>query len=162
MKTIKGDLFKDAPKGAILTHACNAQGRWSSGIANVFATLYPMAYTKCKMFCVKNNKSRDIVGRGMIFSDEIEDLVQVGCLFTSHWYGQGVDSPDHILQATEISVKELLSKVSPDAIICSPKINSKLFKTPWPLTEAVIDRVVNQFNQQNNSNIEWIVYDLDV
>ncbi|KKZ61578.1 ADP-ribose 1''-phosphate phosphatase [[Emmonsia] crescens] len=40
---IQGDLF-DAPEGAALIHACNCQGSWGKGIAQVFRQKYPAAY----------------------------------------------------------------------------------------------------------------------
>ncbi|KAK2813822.1 hypothetical protein FQN50_000223 [Emmonsiellopsis sp. PD_5] len=41
---LEGDLFSDAPEGAVLIHACNCQGSWGSGIAEVFKRRYPAAY----------------------------------------------------------------------------------------------------------------------
>ncbi|KAK2801276.1 ADP-ribose 1''-phosphate phosphatase [Onygenales sp. PD_10] len=41
---LQGDLFSDAPEGAVLIHACNCQGSWGSGIAEVFKRRYPAAY----------------------------------------------------------------------------------------------------------------------
>lgn len=50
IKYIKGSLF-DAPEGYILTHACNAQGVWGSGIAKEFKKRKPLAFKNYNLFC---------------------------------------------------------------------------------------------------------------
>lgn len=156
IKYVKGDMFKFAPKGELLVHACNAQGRWGSGIANTFACLYPMAYTKCKMFCHKNGKGRSIVGRGMIFTDEVENSIPVGCIFTSLHYGKRTDPPEMILEATRKSLKELIDKVSDKITIHSPKFNAGLFRVPWEDTKQILQQQI----EQSSKDITWIVYEL--
>ncbi|KLJ09960.1 hypothetical protein EMPG_14626, partial [Blastomyces silverae] len=47
---IEGDLF-DAPEGTALIHACNCQGSWGKGIAQVFREKYPAAYQIFRAHC---------------------------------------------------------------------------------------------------------------
>lgn len=44
LKVIKGNLFKLAPRNAMIIHGCNAQGVMGSGFAKQIKELYPDAY----------------------------------------------------------------------------------------------------------------------
>lgn len=166
----KGDMFELAPKGAILTHSCNAQGRWGSGIANQFAVRYPGAYVEYRQYCLERFKGGPVpgteikktcVGDGFIVHDvsALDDVTKIGCLITSKNYGKYKDSPEQILKATEQATRELLVKVVGAGVyfdtthtIYSPKINSGLFAVPWEKTEEVLNEVLNEF-----PTVQWVV-----
>ena len=129
-----GSLFS-APPGSYLAHACNCKGRWGSGIAKEFASRYPKQYAVYNSICMTNGDS--LRGRAAIIP---ATGAQIVCLFTSRGYGQHVDSPEMILEATDAALAELETQVDAGTTIHMPKINSSLFKTPWEDTEAVLKR----------------------
>ncbi|RMJ23915.1 hypothetical protein PHISP_05222 [Aspergillus sp. HF37] len=47
---VRGDLFQ-APRNAVLMHACNTKGFWGKGIAAEFRDRYPEAYRIYRQFC---------------------------------------------------------------------------------------------------------------
>lgn len=132
IKYIKGDLFS-APPTQLLTHACNCQGVWGSGIAKQFRDLYPAEFILYREYCNYHSAYvENILGEALIINN-------VGCLFTSKNYGHYVDLPDKILKSTQNALEDLLSKTTMD--IAMPKINSGLFKIPWEQTAEIIELV---------------------
>lgn len=105
---VKGNLF-DAPKGALLVHACNTYGAWGAGIASSFARLYPEYYKGYAVQCDKYGEK--LLGTAFVMSGKWH---KVGCLFTSTGYGRKVLYEEDILKATESSLIDLFSKVGPD------------------------------------------------
>ena len=128
IKYIKGDLF-GAPNNSILVHACNAKGRWGSGIAAQFAKKFPQAYDIYKTHCKENSES--ILGSCILISSRDEYRPDIGCLITSKDYGLNVDSPEQILKATKSAITDLIKKNMSGKEICMCKINSGLFRVPW-------------------------------
>lgn len=124
MKYRTGDLF-DAPKGSYLAHACNCTGRWGSGIALQFRQKFPKSYKQYHEFC----KSRKVKPGEVLICDE-ENGYRVVCLFTSRGWGETVDKPRKIVDATKYAI----GKLPTDAPIHMPKINSGLFNVPWEHT----------------------------
>lgn len=149
----KGDLFKNAPKGATLVHACNAQGVWGSGIAKQFKERFPESFDYYSSWCQgwKDVASRvSVVGSVLVHG-------RVACLITSENYGLKVDPPEKILENTRKSVRWLLKP----GLYCltdihSPKINAGLFKVPWEKTEAIIKEELEKCEQ----DISWTVWEL--
>lgn len=150
----KGNMFVEAPQGAILTHACNGVGKWGSGIAAQFAALYPNAYKLYSYSCEKNLAEGNKAGYGFLISAEVE----VGCLVTSHRYGPWKDSPSKILKQTESALRDFLnSKYMKDGMeIHSPKINSGLFAVPWEDTAKIIEQELKACGK----DIKWVVWEL--
>jgi ADP-ribose 1''-phosphate phosphatase len=145
LKILEMNLF-DAPKGALLVHACNCMGRWGSGIAKVFAEKKSKAYVEYQHLC-----SRGVTpGMADILSEN------VGVLFTSKGYASTVDSPAQILTATRLAVNDLLAKCRSEglSLVYSNKFNSGLFKVPWVDTEKVLAEVLSGYPE-----IEWVVCD---
>lgn len=154
----KGNLFS-APKGVMLLHACNCQGRWGSGIALQFYHRFPQAYLAYNKHCLAKlprdrNERSPLVGSHLVVE---EKGYGIGCLFTSNAYAQRVDPPNLIVESTARALKSLFA--DPRAIskypeIHSPKINSNLFRVPWDKTEAVI-------REHLPKDVRWIVWELD-
>lgn len=133
VSVIKGDLFK-APKGSILTHACNAQGRWGSGIAKIFADRFPEARQIYADHCRRlGNK---VLGTCLII--DAGDY-RIACLFTSENYGKFKDPQALILSQTRQAVRDLLSQTSESDQIAMCKINAGLFAVPWEDTQSVLE-----------------------
>jgi ADP-ribose 1''-phosphate phosphatase len=149
-----GDLFAGAPSNAILAHACNARGRWGSGIALEFATRFPHAYNVYRQECF----SEDTTGKGFV----IFDSHAVACLITSKDYGPRVDPPESILKATYQAVCDVLRHMEAyrsnysSREIHSPKINAGLFKVPWDDTEKVLLRALADMK----TDVTWTVWEL--
>lgn len=153
-----GDLFS-APSTSILLHACNAQGVWGSGVAKEFKKRFPLAFQDYEQFCLKNNRSRDIVGQSFISSS---DQQLVACLITSHKYGIEVDSPAEILHATELAFLRFIESIRTKNTtlvgqleVHLPKINSGLFRVPWLETEKCIEYCLSNVT----NDIKMIVWD---
>ena len=130
---IKGDLFK-AKKGSVLAHACNAQGRWGSGIAKIFADKFPDAQKVYSEHCRSNG--REVLGTCLII---LAGDYKIACLFTSENYGELKDAPNQILERTRAAVADLIRQTSAADRIAMCKINSGLFAFPWEQTEAILD-----------------------
>lgn len=126
MRYLTGNLF-DAPKGSYLLHACNCVGRWGSGVAAEFARRFPKAYGEYKARCKYGVKPGDI------FISSEENGYRIIGLFTSKDYGDRVDSPSKIIEATKVAIR----KLPYDRPIHMPKINSGLFRVPWENTAAL-------------------------
>lgn len=148
LRYVKGDLFKVAPSEAYLLHACNCQGEWGSGIAKAFKAYYPFHYIAYHNHCKNKDPENDILGTSIIIKDKVV------CLFTSSFWGRRCDGVSDILTATEKSLKMLAKQLPDNALIYSPKINSGLFKTPWELTE----KLVNEFLAER-PDVTWVVVD---
>lgn len=146
----KGDLFKEAPEKAILTHACNAQGRWGRGIALQFRNKHPEAYQQYQDYCGPNERC----GRTLI----AEDSRLVGCMVTSRHYAPPDDAVNIVSQtyAAAIDLLEQTQKSYPGYEIHSCKLNAGLFKVPWEQTEETIKQVLHLFN----NSINWVVWEL--
>jgi ADP-ribose 1''-phosphate phosphatase len=114
-----GDLFSNAPTGAVLVHACNTQGVWGSGIAAVFKARFPKAYEIYHATCEEHGDS--LLGQALLIDPQEDDTKANGggkgyaivCLFTSRKFRKNKDSKDLILQSTKTAVvqlKELLAQ----------------------------------------------------
>lgn len=141
--TIKGNLF-DAPKGSIIIHAVNCMGVWGSGIAKEFAVRFPKSRDLYTKLCLEYGPSLI----GTCFLVPAGDYT-IACLFTSKNYGQFVDSPDKILKATETAIADLIRQNVDLKPMHTCKINSGLFRVPWPKTKAILKK----------TGAEFIVYD---
>ena len=157
IKYVKGSLF-EAPKGAHLVHACNAQGVWGSGIAVEFKKRFPSAFASYNRLCL--NPSHMILGH--CWSGHETDY-SVVCLMVSDGYGRNVSSKEDILARTKTSVTELLNGLKEgrkfmheDPVICSNKFNSGFFRVPWEETEAILKECLKDYPY------DWIVYDPDL
>lgn len=148
----KMDLF-DAPKGAILAHACNCQGVWGGGIAKVFRNKYPLDYAYYNEACIQ--KGRYLLGKTLILnqSDRL-----IGCLFTSYSIGENVDSIPQILHNTRLAILDLYEQASLLKIsdIYSNKFNSGLFKVPWYKSEDILLEISCIYPE-----INWTVTTID-
>ena len=133
VKLIKGDLFK-APNGSILTHACNAQGVWGSGIAKLFADRFPEARRAYAEHCSRLGSK--VLGTCFIIS---AGDYKIACLFTSENYGKHKDPPALILERTRSAVLDLLRQTTAADRIAMCKINAGLFAVPWEDTQCVLD-----------------------
>lgn len=165
----KGDLFT-APKGVVLAHACNAQGSWNSGVAKTFKQHFPKAYELYHQFCTTEmvesetepktitfrpkTNTRASVGKAYLI---YENDYRIGCLITSDRYGAQVDQPTQILQATRSALEELIGMMNDGDELHMPKINSVLFRTPWPETEKCIEYVLSN----SDKDIKCVVWELD-
>lgn len=136
---IKGSLF-DAPKGALLVHACNTQGAWGAGIAADFARLYPQYYKAYESLCKKEGSN--LLGKAFVMSGKWH---RVGCLFTSTGYGHKALYEADILKATEHSLLDLFNQLPQDEVVNMPRINSGLFRVQWNKTLKVLE----QFEEHN-------------
>lgn len=130
---VKGNLF-DAPKGALLVHACNTYGVWGAGIAATFARLYPSYLKAYEAHC--NTQGKKLLGTALILKGRWH---RVGCLFTSTGYGHKALYQDEILAATRESLVDLFSKISDTEEVNMPRINAGLFRVPWELTKEVLE-----------------------
>jgi ADP-ribose 1''-phosphate phosphatase len=145
----------DAPKGAYLVHACNAQGVWGSGIAVEFKKRFPGAFAHYNRNC--QNPSHMVLGHSWCMHETDYTVV---CLMVSYGYGRTVSSKEEILARTRTSVVELLNATKEAAkfmkeppMICSNKFNSGYFGVPWPETEAVLAECLKDYPY------DWVVYD---
>ena len=130
---VKGNLF-DAPKGALLAHACNTRGTWNAGVAAYFARLYPEYYKAYAAHC--EHYGSELLGTSFVMAGKYH---RVGCLFTSTGYGHKALYRDDILKATYHSLLDLFDKVPQGEEIHMPRINSGLFRVPWGLTKKVLE-----------------------
>jgi ADP-ribose 1''-phosphate phosphatase len=134
IKKVKGDLFKVAPEGSILLHACNAQGSWGSGIAAEFKHRFPLSYLQYKACC---EMDQHLTGTPLICWPE--NGHKIVCLVTSSGFGFSTDPVSKILSNTERSISLLCDVLGDDVEIYSPAINSGIFSVPWPSTEKIIE-----------------------
>ena len=141
----KGDVFSELNKEDVFLHACNAVGRWGSGVAVDFKKHFPGAYAH-------HLKINNRVGMGYILED---DGYKVGCLITSGRYGQFKDSPKNIIVNTYESILRLLESLDHPTTIQSPKINSGLFAVPWKHTEKTIKTAC----EVSGKEIKWVVWE---
>jgi ADP-ribose 1''-phosphate phosphatase len=144
----KISLF-DAPAGAILVHACNAQGVWGSGIAKEFKSKFPKSFKEYNEYC-KNNPSYYTDGTALI--TKLENDHQVGCLITSSNYGDKLNAEQTILINTKHALENLAQKCK-ETTFYSNKFNSGFFKVPWEHTEKLINDFVKKHNKI------WIICD---
>lgn len=148
-----GDMFRFAPRKAILTHACNAQGRWGRGIAYTMQKRFPSAYANYAKYCY-GHSGHDPKKCGTSYI--AMDSKLIGCLLTS-WHWDPHDDEETILRHTATSVRELIEQVSvkyPDYEIHSCKINSGLFKVDWERTQAIIKTAMID----TKCKIPWVVW----
>lgn len=129
----QGNLF-DAEQGSLLVHACNTKGVWGAGIALTFGLLYPQYYLDYKAHC--RLKGETLLGTCLILSGEYHD---VACLFTSSGFGAHLLPQNEILLNTRKSLVDLFNQIPDTDVINMPKINSGLFRVPWPKTLAVLE-----------------------
>ena len=152
IKYQKGDLIKKAPKEDYILHSCNARGVWGKGFAKQLKDKYPKSFNEYKAACSRYEREQESpVGECLITSEKII------CIFTSHDYGDKVDSPEQILLATESALSSLILSKK-DIRIHSPKINSGLFQVPWDQTAQIIEEALSLFPKKN---IMWTVWDLE-
>lgn len=147
--TRKGDLFA-APPRTLLVHACNTLGHWGAGIATAFRERYPHAYEANKSHCAASDSAS---GTALLVppDDDQEDTHFVGCLYTSAGVGRRKDPVRRIVENTEKAWGQLLRQVAEWNDVATEvekveriwicKINSGLFKVPWPRTVEVLKRV---------------------
>lgn len=147
----KMDLF-DAPKGAMLVHACNCLGVWGSGIAKAFRERYPGAFSYYQATCW--DKGRALLGKSIVVGDSGR---LIGCLFTSYSFGDKVDPPADILVATKTAITSIYEKARTLKVaeIYSNRFNSGLFGVPWPASEAILQEVSAEYPE-----INWIVTEI--
>lgn len=145
----KGSVFKAGP-GAILAHACNAQGSWGAGVALQFKKKFPKAFEDYKKWCEKDPEV--LVGSYLKLKEETNTVV---CLFTSAGYGDRKDTPEDILKNTETAVRDFIMTVPYKGVVHSPKINAGLFNVPWNKTEAIIKSCLN-----NRPDVQWVVWEI--
>jgi len=146
----KMDLF-DAPKEAMLVHACNCLGVWGSGIARVFRDRYPEAASQYRAICERDGKT--LLGTGLVVHDSDR---RIGCLFTSYAFGSDVDSVNEIISSTKTAVLDIfeMARMLGVSDVYSNKFNSGLFGVPWYKTEEVLLEI-----SQNYPDISWTVCD---
>lgn len=152
----KGDLFKKAPEGAYLLHACNAQGVWGSGIAKDFKKHYVESFKEYEAFCDEQLASSDSVGASGKCFITSEKVI---CLVTSFDYGKAKDSVDTIIANTTTAVQDLMNQLTKAGLdevdIHSPKINSGLFGVPWEKTQVAIEAVLKRYP----ITVNWTVWE---
>jgi ADP-ribose 1''-phosphate phosphatase len=150
----KGDLF-DVPQRTeigskmYLAHACNARGVWSAGVALEMARRYPDEFMKFNYHCSFYDNERALVGLCLIFG-------QVASLVTSKDYGNRVDPPEMILEATHKAFTNLVARIDQYDEIHMPKINSGLFRVPWENTADVLENVL----QLADKPIKVVIWEL--
>lgn len=150
----KMSLF-DAPAGAVICHAVNAQGVWGSGIAREFKEIYPGAFTEYNKWCEKNGPGNSGYWGWANWPNEI-----VGWLCTSENYGNRVDHPEVIKVNTTLALIDFCNRMYSmyprpnwETIdIYSNKFNSGLFNVPWKDSELILETVLKKFPR-----INWIV-----
>jgi ADP-ribose 1''-phosphate phosphatase len=146
----KGSLFQAAKPGAILVHACNAEGSWGAGIALQFKKKYPKAYKDYSDWCQKDPE--ELVGSYLNLKDS---ELTITCLFTSSGYGERKDTRDEIILNTVKSIKDFIMTVPYKGVINSPKINAGLFKIPWKDTEKIIKGCL-----ELRPDVSWVVWEV--
>ena len=156
-----GNLFTHAPRKAILTHACNAQGRWGRGIALEMKHKFPTAFAHYVKYCQARDTgfpggpNRAKCGSSFIAIDQ----KLIGCLITS-WQWSPPDTPEDILGYTKTAAKSLIEQAVasyPGYEIHSCKINSNLFQVDWAKTESVIKKVL----EDTGDKMKWVVWDYE-
>lgn len=130
---IKGDLFKLAPQGSVLLHACNTKGVWGAGIALEMAKKFPHALKRYREDC--QTKGASLFGTGYIYESW---PYSVGNLYTSKNYGSQKSRPSQILKATDTAIDDILNTY-PYRTFWLPKINAGLFAVDWRLTKKVLE-----------------------
>lgn len=147
----KMDLF-DAPKEAMLVHACNCLGVWGSGIARLFRDKFPDAFNYYQATCW--DKGKDLLGKSIVVGAEGR---LIGCLFTSYAFGDNVDSVTDILEATKTAIIDMYenARILGVTEIYSNRFNSGLFGVPWYKTEAILTEI-----SENYSEINWTVTEI--
>lgn len=152
----KQSLF-DAPKNAIIIHACNAQGIWGAGIAEEFADRYPGSYEDYRAYC---KESYNVLGTGALSWKPVEESHWVGWIITSEGFGKNLDSPAQIKANTAVALFQLCKDImsyerrEPTVNVYSNKFNSGMFRIPWSETEIILKAVLRHFPK-----IRWIVCD---
>jgi len=143
-----GSLFW-APKGAIMTHACNAQGEWGAGIAEEFKFFFPESFKSYNSLCTLVMNKRDLIGETYIFP---EDGYKICCFFLSLRYGRLKDSPEMMLEATKSCLDALGLQIKNLPVnsfsLHSARFSSNNFKVPWKDTEKLIKDFCISNNQQ--------------
>lgn len=145
----KADLFKNLVSGAIIAHACNAQGVWGSGFAKQCKDRYPNAFNSYRTFC-KSGNYESVIGQCAIVGVDRE----IACLITSEFYGKYRDTTDQILEATRKAIEMFTQMIPEKSVVFSPKINSGLFGVPWLETVQIINPIITQ------RKIDWVVFEL--
>lgn len=133
--TIKASLF-DAPKGAIIIHACNTKGVWGSGIAAEFAKRFPAAERIYKEHCAKYEDNN--LGKSLLIPTQDH---MIGCLFTSNFK----NSPDEIVAYTRAAIHNLITKNLANKPLHTCKINSGIFNVPWEKSLAALESTGKDF-----------------
>lgn len=156
----------DAPKEAVIVHACNSQGIWGSGIAKPFKEIYPNSFADYNNFCLVANRERGTAcGRASLSSFHESEQHWVGWIVTSHDCGPKKDSPELIKIHTTMALMELCKKIYmahssedfPTIDVYSNKFNSGLFGVPWGESELILKTILKDFKR-----INWVVCDPQV
>ncbi len=155
-----GDLFSVTDSNAVLTHACNAQGAWGSGVARGFQDRFPEAFKRYAAKCAAvrgiERGTRSLVGTSYIDRSEVGP--SVGVLFTSDDYGPRVDGVASIVAATRLAFQVLIANSRPSDVIHMPRINSGLFRVEWARTEAVLEEVILDAYTQFEDKVRVVVW----
>jgi ADP-ribose 1''-phosphate phosphatase len=155
----KGSLFEaliSDEKDVILTHACNCKGVWGSGIAPVFKQRWPEVYAEYESRC--REYGDQLLGTWSLHT--AKDGTKILCLYTSRGYGDQVDSPDIIVDATREALKSFLNpKENWDANIHMPKINSGRFRVPWEKTAYILE-IFSQIAEVEEDKLKFTVWEL--
>lgn len=161
IKYVKGSLF-DAPKDAILVHACNTRGVWGSGIAKEFKKRYEVAFERYRSACLRDGA---VTGNTAMVRDGVAVGVgkvmgtgtRIACLLTSRDYGDKRDDVPTIKVNTALALNHLVQEyLAPGNKFASNKFNSGLFGVPWADTEEILKVFVERYN------LDWTVYDPDL
>lgn len=145
-----GSVF-DAPTGACLVHACNAQGHWGAGVALSMRVAFPDAFND---FWQQRRK----VGEAVVYNRHFAPLFSVASLVTSEHYGRHRDIPTDIVRNTRHALRALFAAHHHN--FHSPKINAGLFAVPWIATETILLEELARAEAETGRRINWTVWTL--
>lgn len=152
----KGSLFealKTSDRTVVLTHACNCKGVWGSGIAVDFKERYPEVFAEYATLCAEKG---DLL-LGSFSEHKAKNGDTILCLYTSRNYGNAVDTPEMIIDSTELALRKYMASHA-DPNIHMPKINSGRFRVSWSLTEGVLERYL-YLSKLAESNLRITVWE---
>lgn len=117
----RGDLFHYLPENAVLVHAFNARGVWSTGVARTLRERYPSAFECCKAYC-KSSNANELLGEVLLAqaysTSSLMTASFIGCLFTRiDWGAPTAAEREHgyekgVLEATETAMQALFDEVA--------------------------------------------------
>lgn len=142
----------DAPEDNIIIHACNAQGKWRSGIAKEFKKQYKLSYKDYKVHCKKHS---NVCGTAEMSNLHLEETHWVGWIITSNGESNDKDNKELIKINTTLALKDLCQNLynkcrgTYNIDIYSNKFNSGLFEVPWEESELILKRVLEDYPRIN-------------